>query len=92
MRKASLEAHLLNLEHCFAGSSAVIFVKEDLIGACKVLKEFRKEHTQVEVKGGILGDRVLSAADIEELASLPGKDVLLAKLLFLLRVYQDPFR
>ena len=89
IKKASQETGLEQLGKYFVGSSAVVFAREDPIGACRALREFRKENTQVEVKGGMLEGRVLSASDIDTLANLPGKEVLLVKLLFLLRAPQQ---
>ncbi|MFH0812834.1 MAG: 50S ribosomal protein L10 [Pseudomonadota bacterium] len=89
LRKASCETDLERLDGHFVGSSAVVFAREDPIRVCKVLKEFKKEHTQVEIKGGILEGRVLSPNDVDELANLPGREVLLAKFLFLLRAPQQ---
>ena len=43
--------------------------------------DFAKQEDKLELKGGVLGDSVLSAADIKHLASLPGKDVLRAQVL-----------
>ncbi|MBN2231566.1 MAG: 50S ribosomal protein L10 [Deltaproteobacteria bacterium] len=63
------------------GPNAVALVYEDPAAAAKVLKDFAKGKEQLEIKGGALGDTLLTAADIEQLASLPGKDVLRAQLL-----------
>jgi large subunit ribosomal protein L10 len=85
IKKASQQTLLEQLAKHFTGSSAVVIARKNPIGACRALREFKKEHTQVEVKGGMLEGRILSASDIDALASLPAKEVLLGKLLFLLR-------
>jgi large subunit ribosomal protein L10 len=85
INKAVKDTELESLEKFFTGSSAVIFAKGDPSRPCKVLKEFKKEHEQLEIKGGMLEGRVLFKKDIEGLADLPSREVLLAKFLFLLR-------
>ncbi|MBW1679585.1 MAG: 50S ribosomal protein L10 [Deltaproteobacteria bacterium] len=85
IKKAAHDTDLECLEEYFVGSSAVIFTNGDPVRLCKVLKEFIKEHAQVEVKGGVLGGKALSVNEVEELASLPSREVLLARLLFLLQ-------
>jgi len=85
INKAVKDTKLEALEKFFTGSSAVIFTKGDPSRPCKVLKEFRKEHEQLAIKGGMLDERVLFEKDIEGLADLPSREVLLAKFLFLLR-------
>ena len=47
----------------------------------KALVAFAKANDKLEVQGGVLGERVLSVRDIQELATLPGREVLLAKML-----------
>jgi len=85
IKRAAHDTDLECLEECFIGSSAVIFTNGDPVRPCKVLKEFIKAHTQVEVKGGVLDGKALSVNEVDELASLPSREVLLARLLFLLQ-------
>jgi large subunit ribosomal protein L10 len=85
INKAVKDTELESLENFFTGSSAVIFAKGDPSRPCKVLKDFKKEHKELEIKGGMLEGRVLFKKDIEGLADLPSREVLLAKFLFLLK-------
>jgi large subunit ribosomal protein L10 len=63
----------------------MLFTGGDPIRPCKVLKEFMKDHEQITIKGGVLDGKMLSEEKVNELAELPGREVLLAKLLFLMR-------
>lgn len=63
------------------GPNAMALVYDDPAAAAKVLVDFAKQEDNLEVKGGVLGESVLSPADIIHLASLPSKDVLRAQLL-----------
>jgi len=47
----------------------------------KMILEFGKKNEKLKIKGGIFEKRALSAAEVVELASMPTKDVLLARLL-----------
>jgi len=42
---------------------------------------FAKDNEQLEIQGGILGERPMTAADIQELAKMPPREVLLARML-----------
>ena len=46
----------------------------------KLLRDYARGHQALVVKGGLLGDKVVSAKDVEALADLPPRDVLLAQL------------
>ena len=62
------------------GSIGAVFSSGDELGICKSLYGFAKTHPGLMYFGGISGTRVLSAADITELAKLPGREVLLGQI------------
>ena len=64
------------------GPVAIAFVRPegDAVTAAKALKEFAKTNPNLIVKGGMLGPRVLTVRDVENLAEVPPRDVLLARL------------
>ena len=65
----------------FKGPSAVIFGYEDIVAPAKTLKEFLKDRGEVKVKAGLVEGAYAPAEQIEALASLPSREVLLAQLL-----------
>lgn len=79
-RRAALEAGLTEFAALLEGPTAIAFVKGDAVGAAKALREFGRGTPTLVVKGGLLGDRLLSAADVEALADIEPRDVLLARL------------
>ena len=85
IHKAVKGTDLESLKKFFVGSSAVIFAKGDPSRPCKVIKEFKKENEQLEIKGGIFEGRILFKNEIEGLADLPSREILLSKIFFLLR-------
>jgi large subunit ribosomal protein L10 len=74
----------LELDELLTGPTALAFVPQregaDPTSVAKVLKAFGKDNPDLVVKGGLLGDRVLSAADTRALAEVPSREELLARL------------
>jgi large subunit ribosomal protein L10 len=62
------------------GPSALAFVKGDPIDAARHLKNFQKENPLLVIKGGIYEGRLVTTAEIMQLADLESREVLLAKL------------
>jgi large subunit ribosomal protein L10 len=64
-----------------AGPNAVAFGYTDPVALAKLLVKFAQEKPLFKIKGGVMGRQVLSPKDIEALAKLPAREVLLAQLL-----------
>jgi large subunit ribosomal protein L10 len=64
-----------------SGTSAYIFSFDDEILPLKAIADYSKKNSLPVFKLGFLGDRILSAAEITQLASLPDKNTLIAKTL-----------
>jgi large subunit ribosomal protein L10 len=64
----------------YAGGVATFLAFGDEVSAARVVANFAKTHEVVAIYGGILEGKVVDAAVIKSLASLPGKDELLARL------------
>jgi len=62
------------------GPSAVIAGTGDVSKVAKLLKSFKKENELLTVKGGRLGERLISASDIEEIANIPPIEIMRARL------------
>ena len=63
------------------GPTAVAFAFDDAAAVAKALKESGKSLEEVSLKGGVLGDKVLSVQEVNELADLPSRDEMLGTLL-----------
>jgi large subunit ribosomal protein L10 len=63
----------------------------DICAAAKVLKTFAAEFKKPAVRGGVLDNAALSSDQVAELADLPSKDVLRAKLLGLFQTPASQF-
>jgi large subunit ribosomal protein L10 len=82
-RRAAKDVGLEDLLDSLTGPVAIAFVRKDggdAVTAAKALRDFAKSNENLVLKGGLLGIRVLSSADIEALADVPPRDVLLARL------------
>ena len=79
-RRAAEEAGLLELVPMLQGPTAIAFIKGDAVIAAKALRDFGKANAALVVKGGLLGTKVLVPADVEALAEVAPRDVLLARL------------
>jgi large subunit ribosomal protein L10 len=73
------------LTEFFAGTTAVAYSGDDPVALAKVLTTFAKDKPALVVKAAVVQGRALKAAEVSELATLPGKPELYAKLLFLLQ-------
>lgn len=63
------------------GSTAIAIGGDDPVSLAKGLKECSKKIPTVKIRGGYIDGRLLTQQEIEGLASLPSKDVLLTQLL-----------
>lgn len=74
----------LDLDEQLTGPTAIAFVPTgsggDPVAVAKALREFAKGNPNLVVKGGVLGEKLLSAADAKALADVAPREELLAKL------------
>ncbi len=77
----------LEIEDLLTGPTALAFVTDkpdgspgDAVDVAKVLKDFGKDNPALVLKGGVLGENLLSAADTSALADVEPREVLLARL------------
>ena len=68
------------LQELLTGTSAFVFVQEDIGGAIKAYQEFQKVSKKTELRGGVMEGRVLKEADVKALADLPSKEQLMAQI------------
>ena len=91
LRLASKEQDLPDISEHLSGHTAIVVGGEDASGVAKALGLYYKDNDKVTVKGGALGDRLLTAGEIKTLAKLPGLEVLRAQLLSLLNTSASQF-
>ncbi len=83
VRRALDDLKITGLDDLLNGPSAFAFGMEDAVSPAKIIKDFidKSKSNAIEVKAGLLGTEIMDAKKIEELASVPSREVLLARLL-----------
>jgi len=79
VRFAARDLGLDSLEELLVGPTAIAFVDGDAAAVAKTLRDFARTNPNLVVKGGVLGTKVLTAADTAALADLPSREVLLSR-------------
>jgi large subunit ribosomal protein L10 len=80
-RFAADKADRKQLESLLTGPVAIAFGFDDVVKPAQILREhIRAVGSQLQIKGGILGDKLLTPEDIVALATMPSREVLLARL------------
>ncbi|KJD44479.1 50S ribosomal protein L10 [Paenibacillus sp. 28ISP30-2] len=89
LRRATAAAELTELDAVLTGPTAIAFGKDDAVSAAKILNDFAKKNTALELKGAVVEGRVIGVEEIKALAELPSREGLLSMLL---SVLQAPMR
>jgi len=77
---AAANAGVTGLDDELKGPSAIAFVHGDPVAVAKSLRNFAKANPQLVVKGGYFDGAALTADEVNKLADLESREVLLAKL------------
>jgi large subunit ribosomal protein L10 len=81
-RFAADKASKKQLEELLAGPVALAFGYDDVVKPAQVLRDhIRSAGSVLQIKGGILGGRLLTAEDVANLANLPSREVLISRLM-----------
>jgi large subunit ribosomal protein L10 len=78
-RFAAENAGLPGLAELLVGPSGITFITGDAAAVAKALRDASKANPLLVLKGGVIGGKVISAKDVEALADLPSREVLLAQ-------------
>jgi large subunit ribosomal protein L10 len=85
LRLAVKETAFAPLADAFKGASAVATTKEDVIALAKAVNTFLKENPAASFKAGVMDGKKIALKDIQTLADLPSREVLISKLLYLMQ-------
>jgi large subunit ribosomal protein L10 len=80
IKRAASDAGVEGLDQLFVGPTAIAFVSGEAVDAAKAIKKFAKDHKALVIKGGYMDGRALTVAEVEQIADLESREVLLAKL------------
>lgn len=76
---AAREAGITAFDGTLSGPTAIAFIKGEPVGPAKALRDFAKTHEQLVIKSGYFEGVALSKEDVQKLADLESREVLLAK-------------
>ncbi len=78
---AAQEAGFDGLVEFLEGTTAIAISQDDVIAPAKVVAEYAKKNADVyNIKAGFMDGRVISASEVNAIASLPSKETLLGRL------------
>ena len=80
VKLAAAEAGIEGLDDLFAGPTAIAFINGEAVDAAKAIKKFAKDNKALIIKGGYMDGHALTVSEVERIADLESREVLLAKL------------
>lgn len=80
-KRALKDLSIEGLDAYLKGPVAMAYSNEDPISPAKILVAFAKENDKLKIKAGFMDKKVLTVQMLNELAQLPSREILLAKLL-----------
>ena len=81
MTRAFQGTEFEGLSASLEGTNAIAISKDDATAAARVLAKFAKTADALEIKGGVVDGTYYDAAGMNQIASIPSREVLLSKLL-----------
>ncbi|BDZ30039.1 50S ribosomal protein L10 [Lactiplantibacillus sp. WILCCON 0030] len=85
MVRAAEKAGYADMNDVFAGPTAVAFSEEDPVAPAKILANFAKTADALQLKGGMVEGKVATLEEIQEYATMPSREELLATIANLLQ-------
>lgn len=77
---AADNAELGEIREYLEGPTAIVTSGEDQVGPAKATREFARSSRILEIRAGVLDGALVSAEEVERLATLPSREELLAKV------------
>jgi large subunit ribosomal protein L10 len=80
VKRAAEDAGVEGLEQLLVGPTAITFITGEPVDAAKALRDFSRTNAGLVIKGGYMDGRALTVAEVNQLANLESREVLLSKL------------
>lgn len=80
VKRAAADAGVAGLDELFTGPTAIAFIEGEPVVAAKAIKNFAKDNKALIIKGGYMDGRALSVDEVNQIADLETREILLAKL------------
>src|SRR3954453_10193142 len=84
LKRAMADSGMPDVADQLTGQTAIVMGEKDVAPVAKILKSFAAEFKIAALKIGVVDKAILSTSDVEALAELPSREILLAKLLGLM--------
>lgn len=81
LKRAAANVGLSDLDSVLEGATALAVSAEDHVAAAKILCEYAEKNKTFEIKAGFVEGKVIGAEQVQDLAKMPPKEVLVAKVL-----------
>lgn len=81
MRFAFKDSGLEDFNQYLKGPSAIAFGYDDPVNAAKITSEFVKDNEKLEIKAGVVDGKIINVDEVNNLAKLPSREVLVAQVL-----------
>jgi large subunit ribosomal protein L10 len=81
LKLAAEGTNATGLNPLLEGPTAIAIAFDDPVALAKAIVEFSKKNENLEIQGGVLGSQFLTEEDVKDLAGMPSKEVLLARML-----------
>jgi large subunit ribosomal protein L10 len=75
------DSGLNTMDEYLKGTTAIAFGVNDPVSPAKVLSAYAKDNDKLKLVAGLMDDRVLDLKSLQELATLPSREVLLSRML-----------
>jgi large subunit ribosomal protein L10 len=79
--RAVEDTEFKGLQDQFVGTTAITVSYGDPVSPAKILAEFAKDHSELQIRSALLDGKLLSPEDITALSKLPSKEILLGQML-----------
>jgi large subunit ribosomal protein L10 len=80
VKRAAEDAGVEGLEELLVGPTAITFITGEPVDAAKALRDFSRTNQGLVIKGGFMDGRTLTVEEVNRLADLESREVLLSKL------------
>jgi len=84
LKLAFAESDFAQLNDQLVGNTAIAYDNEDMIGLAKLISKFVKDNESFQFKAGVVEGQVIDLSNLQDLASLPSKEVLVSKMLYMM--------
>lgn len=84
LKLAFTDTDLDQVDEHLKGNTALAYNKEDVVGLAKMIRDFAKENEAFNFKAGVVEGKVIDVKGLDALASMPSKEVLISKLMYML--------